>query len=101
MLDQVMEFGMYQSNMHAFAGCTSIVSWGGHSADGATYLGRNMDWAPTFNEFAQVTRDLMGLTLFDADGNFLENGGCTKPILQDADSTYYKPCSTRNGVSCG
>ena len=39
---------------------------------------------------AQVTRDLMDLTLFDADGNFLENGGCTKPTLQDADSTNYQ-----------
>ena len=54
MLDQVMEFGIYQSKIHAFAGCTSILSWGGHSADGGTYVGRNMDWAPIFNEFAQV-----------------------------------------------
>ena len=54
MLDQVMEFGIYQSKIHAFAGCTSIMSWGSHSADGGTYVGRNMDWAPTFNEFAQV-----------------------------------------------
>ncbi len=54
MLDQVMEFGMYQSKIHAFAGCTTIMSWGGHSADGGIYTGRNMDWAPTFNEFAQV-----------------------------------------------
>lgn len=54
MLDQFMEFGIYQSKIHAFAGCTSIMSWGGHSADGGTYVGRNMDWTPTFNEFAQV-----------------------------------------------
>ena len=39
---------------------------------------------------AQVTRDLMDLTLFDADGNFVENGGATKPTLQDADSTNYQ-----------
>jgi hypothetical protein len=49
-----MEFGIFQSKMHSFAGCTSILSWGGHSADGGMYIGRNMDWGPTFNEFAQV-----------------------------------------------
>ena len=54
LLDQMMEFGVFQSKLHSFAGCTSIVSWGGHSADGQTYTGRNMDWTPTFNEFAQV-----------------------------------------------
>jgi hypothetical protein len=54
MLDQMMEFGYYQSKIHAFAGCTSIASWGAHSVDGGVYVGRNMDWTPTFNEFAQV-----------------------------------------------
>lgn len=54
LLDQMMEFGVYQSKLHSFAGCTSIVSWGGHSIDGQTYTGRNMDWTPMFNEFAQV-----------------------------------------------
>lgn len=54
MLDQTMEFGIYQSKLHSFAGCTSILSWGGHSADGGTYIGRNMDWGPSFNEFPQV-----------------------------------------------
>lgn len=54
MLDQLMEFGVYQSKMHAFAGCTTIMSWGGHTTDGGMYIGRNMDWTPTFNEFAQV-----------------------------------------------
>jgi len=54
MLDQMMEYGIYQSKLHSFAGCTTIMSWGGHSADGGTYTGRNMDWNPTFNEFAQV-----------------------------------------------
>ena len=54
MLDQMMEFGVYQSKLHSFAGCTSIASWGSHSADGNTYVGRNMDWTPEFNEFAQV-----------------------------------------------
>lgn len=65
MLDQIMEFGVYQSKLHAFAGCTSIMSWGSHSADGGTYVGRNMDWTPTFNEFAQV------LTVFKpTDGSY-------------------------------
>ena len=36
---------------------------------------------------AEVTRDLMDLTLFDADGKFKVNGGCTKPTKVDADST--------------
>jgi hypothetical protein len=54
MLDQLMEFGIYQSNIHSFAGCTSILSWGSHSADGGTYIGRNMDWSPAFNTFPTV-----------------------------------------------
>lgn len=54
MLDQVMEFGIFQSKVHSFAGCTSILSWGGHSNDGGMYIGRNMDWSEAFNEFPQV-----------------------------------------------
>ncbi len=54
LLDQIMEFGVYQSKLHAFAGCTTIMSWADHSVDGGTYIGRNMDWTPAFNEFAQV-----------------------------------------------
>jgi hypothetical protein len=54
MLDQLMEFGIYQSKIHSFAGCTSILSWGGHSADGNMYAGRNMDWTPAFNMFPQL-----------------------------------------------
>lgn len=54
MLDQVMEFGIFQSKIHAFAGCTSVLSWGEHSTDGAMYVGRNMDWSAAFNEFPQV-----------------------------------------------
>ena len=54
MLDQVMEFGIFQSKVHSFAGCTSILSWGSHSADGGMFIGRNMDWSDTFNKFPQV-----------------------------------------------
>ena len=54
MLDQVMEFGIFQSKVHSFAGCTSILSWGGHSSDGGMFIGRNMDWSEAFNEFPQV-----------------------------------------------
>ena len=39
---------------------------------------------------AQMTRDLMDLRLFNEDGSFKENGGCTKPALQDADLTNYQ-----------
>lgn len=53
-LDQVMEYGIYQSKLHSFAGCTSILAWGNHSADGGMYIGRNMDWSETFCKFAQV-----------------------------------------------
>ena len=53
MLDQVMEYGIYQAKMHSFAGCTSIISWGNHSADRGTYTGRNMDWSEAFNKFAR------------------------------------------------
>ncbi|MBY6210353.1 hypothetical protein KUV95_02210 [Microbulbifer agarilyticus] len=54
MLDQVMEYGIFQSKCHSFAGCTSILSWGKHSATGNMVIGRNMDWSETFNEFPQV-----------------------------------------------
>ncbi|MDX8339040.1 C45 family peptidase [Draconibacterium sp. IB214405] len=54
MLDQVMEFGIYQSKIHSFAGCTSIMSWGGHSTDGGMYTGRNMDWSEEFCKFPTV-----------------------------------------------
>ena len=54
MLDQINEFGIFQSKMHSFAGCTSIISWGTSSKDGNVYIGRNMDWSATFSEFAQV-----------------------------------------------
>jgi hypothetical protein len=53
-LDQIMEYGVYQSKMHSFAGCTSIFAWGDHSTDGNMYTGRNMDWSPTFSEFPTV-----------------------------------------------
>ena len=53
-LDQIMEYGIYQSKIHAFAGCTSILGWGDYSTDGEMYIGRNMDWSATFNEFPQV-----------------------------------------------
>ncbi len=39
---------------------------------------------------AKVTRDLMDLPLFDVDGKFLVNGGCTKPTKVDADVTVYQ-----------
>ncbi|ANQ52587.1 hypothetical protein MY04_5255 [Flammeovirga sp. MY04] len=39
---------------------------------------------------AQMTRDLMDIRLFNEDGTFKENGGCTKPSLQDADLTNYQ-----------
>src|SRR5262245_25521758 len=54
MLDQINEFGLFQSKLHSFAGCTSILSWGSCSADGGMYIGRNMDWGSTFTEFPQV-----------------------------------------------
>ena len=57
-LDMLMEYGVFQSKIHSFAGCTSIMSWGGHSSDGNMYIGRNMDWSATFNEFPQVLRIL-------------------------------------------
>ena len=53
-LDHLMEFGVYQSKVHSFAGCTSIISWGDHSVDGGCYVGRNMDWSETFSKFPQM-----------------------------------------------
>jgi len=54
MLDQITEFGIFQSKLHSFAGCTSILAWGSASNDGELYIGRNMDWSAVFSEFAQV-----------------------------------------------
>ena len=54
MLDQINEFGVFQSKIHSFAGCTSIIAWGDASKDGNLYVGRNMDWSAAFSEFAQV-----------------------------------------------
>lgn len=39
---------------------------------------------------AGVTRKLMDLRLFNEDGSFAENGGCTKPTKQDADLTTHQ-----------
>jgi hypothetical protein len=54
MLDQVTEFGIFQSKIHSFAGCTSIMAWDTASKDGNLYIGRNMDWSAAFSDFAQV-----------------------------------------------
>ncbi|HBG98720.1 MAG TPA: hypothetical protein DDY29_08340 [Rhodobacteraceae bacterium] len=54
MLDAFNEWGVYQSKLHAFAGCTTIFSWGSQSTDGNMYIGRNMDWSTTFCQFPQV-----------------------------------------------
>ena len=53
-LDQVTEFGIFQSKMHSFAGCTSIMAWDTASKDSNLYIGRNMDWSAAFSDFAQV-----------------------------------------------
>jgi hypothetical protein len=39
---------------------------------------------------AKLTRDLMDLRLFNEDGSFVINGGCTKPTKQDADLTTHQ-----------
>jgi hypothetical protein len=54
MLDAFNEWGVHQSKLHAFAGCTTIFSWGSQSTDGNMYIGRNMDWSTTFCQFPQV-----------------------------------------------
>ena len=53
-LDQVTEFGIFQSKMHSFAGCTSIMAWDTASKDANVYVGRNMDWSATYSDIAQV-----------------------------------------------
>lgn len=53
-LDQVTEFGIFQSKMHSFAGCTSIMAWDTASKDANVYIGRNMDWSATYSDIAQV-----------------------------------------------
>lgn len=54
MLDQIFEFLIFQSKIHSFSGCTSCAAWGKESVDGNMYIGRNLDWGPDFNKFAQV-----------------------------------------------
>ena len=54
MLDHVFEFSIFQMKLHSFAGCTSIGAWGANTTDGNVYIGRNLDWGPDFNKFAQV-----------------------------------------------
>jgi hypothetical protein len=39
---------------------------------------------------AAKTRALMDMLLFNEDGSFAENGGCTKPTKQDADLTTHQ-----------
>jgi hypothetical protein len=39
---------------------------------------------------AEVIRKLMDLRIFNEDGSFAENGGCTKPTKQDADLTTHQ-----------
>lgn len=41
-------YGMYESKLHSFSGCTSGLSWGKDSIDGNMYTARNMDWAESF-----------------------------------------------------
>lgn len=53
-LDQLMEFGVYQASIHTFAGCTSIFAWKTNSKDGNMYIGRNMDWIAAYNKLPQV-----------------------------------------------
>ncbi len=48
LLDQYMEYGMYESKLHSFSGCSSGLSWGKDSIDGNMYTARNMDWAESF-----------------------------------------------------
>jgi hypothetical protein len=54
MLDACIEFGIYQSTLHAMSGCTSIFAWGDFTTDGQVYIGRNQDWYPSFLEFPTV-----------------------------------------------
>lgn len=51
LLDQSAQMGMFQGKLHAFAGCSSLCSWGDATKDGNTYTGRNMDWGKAFLEF--------------------------------------------------
>ncbi len=53
-LDQLMEFGVYQASIHSFAGCTSIFAWKANSKDGNMCIGRNMDWIAAYNKLPQV-----------------------------------------------
>ena len=48
LLDQYMEYGMYESKLHSFSGCSSGLAWGNDSVDGNMYTSRNMDWAESF-----------------------------------------------------
>jgi hypothetical protein len=53
-LDQSAMMQMYQGKLHAFAGCSSLCSWGDSTVDGQTYTGRNMDWGKPFLDFPLI-----------------------------------------------
>ncbi|PRY20222.1 acyl-CoA:6-aminopenicillanic acid acyl transferase [Aliiruegeria haliotis] len=76
--------------------------WGIGIRDTATHSlvrGTNMQARMSEHEGkidASVTRDVMDIKLYAADGSLLPNGGCTKPINQDDDVTVYQVVSNVN-----
>ena len=47
---------------------------------------------------AQTMRGIFDLALYDADGNFKDNGGVTKPTNQDVDLTNYQVVADLNAL---
>lgn len=51
LLDQSGVMNVYQAKMHSFSGCSSLYASGAATADGNTYVARNMDWGEAFCSF--------------------------------------------------
>ena len=51
LLSQSSLLGIYQSKIHSFAGCSSILAWGDATTDGGMITARNMDWGEAFLDF--------------------------------------------------
>ena len=51
LLDQSGIMNVYQAKMHSFSGCSSLYASRSATADGNTYVARNMDWGEAFCGF--------------------------------------------------
>ncbi|MGI9517349.1 MAG: C45 family autoproteolytic acyltransferase/hydrolase [Pirellulaceae bacterium] len=51
LVGQSAVLGVYQSKIHSFAGCSSLLAWGEATKSGGMITARNMDWGEAFLKF--------------------------------------------------